>query len=245
LPKELRHLTLEQSLGTKPFTRKEIKYLLDVRRMIMIMVENIGNSRAYILVSKTDRTVGVLVESETFFVTVFEENDGNKIVIDNQGSGEEWGKVALTNALDGRLDTKIIEETFIPVVDNPSTDNDYANLILLDLRSIFLILKYRFEAVNQEKADILARKYTQYVLDTVMNDMSGTDPEGPIMYGLYSLLQYLMCNALILDVNVNFQEYYGEHRLNDSKVNDMIVNQCNELYDILSNIISGMTSFYY
>lgn len=215
--------------GTKPFTKSEAKWIIDVRRMLSIMYEWNGTSKNQILISKTVRSYPILIESDVFDV-IFEENN---IDMDHYGSGDEYNKLTIADVLTGRLDSGIVKEAYFPEIYLYDGDNNefVPNVILLDVRSIFLILRKRFEIIVPLENVELARKYTQVILDNIVDDFQG--------HRIFSLLEYLMCNVLLFDVDINAKEYIRNYENDDISMQEVIA-KCTKLYKILSSVVNGM-----
>ena len=254
LPKEIRYLALDQSVAMKPFTKEEIRWILNVRRTLAIMWSKEGVAQIRMFTSKIDKKAKVLTETEIFDIDV--EKDGSKAFFGQFGRGEEIIKNRVVEDLTGRLDTQIMRDSEYEVLGTEygvlGTDGEeeefdvYADIIILDIRSIFLILRERFELVSPERAIETARKYTINILNTIVDDL-GLCPNANFfakkftMQGtkMFVLMGYLMCNATLFDMDIIVESYNGRRRIDD-EILTRVSNVCTDLYERIILVIKNM-----
>jgi hypothetical protein len=76
---------------------------------------------------------------------------------------------------------------------------------------MFIVIRERFKIISPDTAIKLARKYTQNLLDIIVNDIQDKR--------IFSLLMYLISNATILDLNTDTLVYQNPcvKKLNDTE----------------------------
>jgi hypothetical protein len=230
-----REYTIEdriQDAGTKPFIKEEIEWLLNIRKTLAIMFGYAGNCDIKILVSRFNRDSTYLIETLSIG-TYISDNKANISSEDTKFDGrEEIDKTSIRSDLIGRYDTQIIKSSNTIVSYDEEAEVDiYADVVILDLRSIFIILKRRFSLIMPTEAINLARKYTMIILNTIMDDMNGV--------GLYALAMYLVTNAIMFDMDVNIDDYVGEYSTKNKTLNEF-KDICLDLYNDISLVINNM-----
>jgi hypothetical protein len=228
-----RDLTIQERIidaGTKPFLKSEIEYLLNVRRSMLIMYENNGDSRIYILLPVWNR-ISHNVPYQGILSTWIDD-DSVRLLLHRNKEATILNDEIVKDLLN-RFDSNIIKDTChnINIVDIVLYDKFQANIILTDLRSMFIILRERFKITSPNDAIKLARKYTQNAFNNIVNDFQGSR--------IFSLIMYLTSNAMLLDLDIDSLTYLFPFtkKLNDT---EEIVKKCTELYEIISDIISNM-----
>jgi hypothetical protein len=230
-----REYTIEDRIydaGTKPFSREEIDWLLNIRKTLAIMFEYNGDCDIKILISKFNKNDDILIHTTS--IKTYISNEGvNTYFTDIRFDGrEEIDKKDIRSELIGRYDTQIIKTSdTIVSYDDEGGFELYANVIILDLRSIFVILKRRFNLVMPNEAINLARKYTTLIFNTIMDDIEGRK--------LYSLMGYLVTNAIMFDMDIDINDYIGEFSTEEKALNEY-KHACLNLYKDISLVINSM-----
>ena len=227
LTKQHRELTLEdriQDAGTKPFSESELKWFINVRRILAIMFESEKDSIIMYFHSILDKKWGVVTRTGRYRIEIT-----NQAKLTLGLGSREFEKSKIIQFLTGRFDSQTVRDIKLNKFERLPSLN--FNVVILDLRSIFIILKHRFEIIVPHNSLVLARKYTQLALDNIVDDFQGVK--------LFSLHQYLICNALMLDVDIDTGKYPGAYEIDDNILQE-ITNKCAEIYEILTFLISNM-----
>jgi hypothetical protein len=231
-PEQHREYAIEdqvEDVGTKSFNEEEINWLLNIRKTIAIMYEYNGISDIGTLVSKFNSNY--LTETTMMYTYVW--NDGAKISLQNikfKDGNEEIKKKAIRNNLVGRYDTQIIRRSKNIISYRAKDHEIFADVIIPDLRSIYILLKRRFNLITDESIN-LARKYTMIILNRIMDDMQGTR--------IYALIAYLLTNAIMFDMDININDYVGNFSKEEKTLNEF-KNSCIDLYNDISLVVNNM-----
>jgi len=141
--------------------------------------------------------------------------------------------------LDGRLDTNIIKISKDEYVD---TKGLKANIVLLDLHSIWLILYERFNTLNSVDSAHKASRATQRILDNIVNHYAPYIISESKEFNDLSpaLLVYLATSADILGL-IEFKDYVNSAILGiDDEYLKTVACKCRKLYHLIRNTLTTM-----
>ena len=141
----------------------------------------------------------------------------------------------LVEILDGRFDSEIVIPSYITIdsLDMPCVDDTMADIIFLDIKSMYYILKQRFAQFVPDKCGKLAKQYTMQFLDGIVNKYQCTK--------ISFLLMYMSINLYILgkhDLHRQICEFIYEEGADSTecfsiiKINSEYLQSLSELYNI-------------
>lgn len=241
LPKELRHLTIEQSIGTKPLNLEEIEWRFNQlnpeeyggtdRRTSSIAIFG-GNG------IHAQMTEYYKVDNYSDYPMLYEGK--SILLIYNYGyiyygigeSGLTEDPENLYSRLRGRLDSDIIRKQPGYIIDGRLLE---ANVILLDLKSIFIILMERFEKAIGLNSGMKAAKATKQILDNIVDDYQNDK--------LPALLVYLALNAEMLGLAKSEDYIIREQnkvKITKEYLDTTMTEKCGELYEMINNLFVNM-----
>jgi hypothetical protein len=157
-----------------------------------IMYEKNGYSLSYILSPLLVKSNNIILNAQP--LSFYPSAGDIKIMLQNLVENNGIDREDIIDELAGRFDTNIIKSTDISV-GSDNTEEIYADIVLTDLRSMFIVLRERFTIVVPHNAIKLARQYTQKTLDNIVDDMQNER--------IFVLLVYLIINAVLLDIYIN------------------------------------------
>lgn len=254
ITKKYAQITLDDRITdacNKPFSKDEIEWLLHKNDKILIFFELDYYMEMYTFAKIDDelwKIIDVLVSqysNELFSYYHFRINFPEEMELLRLPIRKEY----LVDKLVNRFDTKIIKETRgldkieDYIIDSILVYMDYediffpvrlADIVLLDIRSIYFIFKERFEIIGINNPEQLARECAQRVLNNILNDMQD--------YKMPALLGYLVKNVSLLSGESNLLSKYlhfntiepTEEYLQD------VTYKCSMLYQILTDYISDI-----
>jgi hypothetical protein len=229
-----------KTAGSSPFTQEEVEWLINVRREIIVCV--VYETNAYLILASMDskrknNIVGMReLNVEISTASVWYDTS----IRPTFTVGRISPVIAIRDSLIGSRDTKV-----------DKTDNNYfiitdeENFVLTDVRSIFLILRKRFMIVlsdglkaNQninDESTKLSREWTKNIFNVIVDDLW--------QQNLYTLLPYLIFNAITLELDVNMDDYITTWDQTLIINNEWIFkteSQCKKLYIQISDYIGQM-----
>ena len=224
--------------GTKPFSKSELEWLSEVRRLLLFFAEHDGSLVAtiYLILIGGQSLIG----TDSYAVSY---NKTNSTIIYEESEPLDFTGIELEQYLTGRFDSQILVPSLIEIF-VPAENRTYKpNLILTDLKSVFLILFRRFSVVISNHENIeedkknniirLARTWTQKYLNNVVDDHQG--------YKLPALLAYLLLNSAMFDLDYNVENYLSGSKIMTPEYVEELEHICSQLYQRLSRIIQSFT----
>lgn len=170
IPVELKSLILEESIGTRPFSYKEIEWILETFNRIQIFYFKNDEflPASQMCCYKSHKNNKELWELDNIKVFTAPHRFGIE-----SASQKLYTHDIFIDQLTDRFDSGIIRNVNIEVKDIMLSTYYLreADIIIPDLITLYNILKRRFNAIipdNPIKSSKLARKYTQYYLDNLM-----------------------------------------------------------------------------
>lgn len=240
LTKQHRDLITEDRIkdaGTKPFIKSEIEYLMEVRRSMGIIYENDGYSISYIIVPLLNKSRNLYIQTQRLSSKVLSGSGRytENIMVKYDDTNDEYSKNVIIYQLINRFDSKITKHAGF-IVNGLEGGIEVgieveANIVLTDIRSIFIVLRERFMNVASDTAINLARKYTKKAFNNIVNDMQHKK--------IFALLIYCITNAILLDLNVDLHKYMSPYIWESTDTKD-ITERCNVLHSILTDVINNM-----
>ena len=220
-----------EDAGTKPFSKSELEWLFEVRRLLLFFAEHDGS----LVATMYSILIGGqgLIGTDSYAVSY---NKTNSIITYEEAEPLDFTEIDLIQYLTGRFGSQILAPSSIEIL-VPAENRTYKpNLILTDLKSVFLILFRRFNIVIPNAEDdviTLARKWTQEYLNNVVDDHQG--------YKLPALLAYLLLNSAMFDLDYNVENYLSGSKIVTSEYIKELENICKELYQRLVRITQSFT----
>jgi len=154
-------------------------------------------------------------------------------------TGFDSSKESLYSKLVGRLDSEIVIISEGDIID---ANLPRANIILLDIRSMFWILNKRFNDINATNPSFKAANVVRQILDKFMDDY-GTAINNELESNsdkLPALLIYLAVNAEMLGL-VRLEDYILTDEVKiTKKYLENITDKCDELYRLINNVLVNM-----
>ena len=138
--------------GTKPFIKDEVEWLTQIRRNIMVFAgykESEISIKIY-ATSFSNHSSFAITDSVMMVI----KNDIPRYNAYAPGGYSAFYRNYIVKALTNRIDSGIIS----PEIVDSLTGLDSVDTYLTDLRSVFLILRRRFQIINEDMAVELARK---------------------------------------------------------------------------------------
>ena len=219
--------------GTKSFTKTEVEWLSTVHNTLLLFYGYISSAYIYRIATPI-----IILEPADSFIQLDRldiEADGNRIIVGAPKLTPSFSNISdIVPDLIGRFDSTIFRSSYVTVYLNGQESD--ADVVLIDVRSIFLILQRRFKSVFTERATILAREWTQKALDNIVDDY-------PYMK-MVALLGYLIFNTSVLGLNIDRNHYFtgvktkGTIEVYEEHLED-IQKSCTILYEMISTAIAG------
>lgn len=151
--------------GNKPFSPEEVQWILHEDVPICVFYGRDRNLVAIELSKPFDKN-GKILRTEIIRNHVVYSWRDNSVRYDLGRNGyEEETSIDFNSPMHeqlvGRLDSSIIKV---------APDTDEHDIVLVDIRTLYRIFRRRFDIVAPTRSIELARKYTQQVLDNIIDD---------------------------------------------------------------------------
>ena len=220
-----------EDAGTFSFIESEVEWLLDVRREILILTEYKNIAYTDNIIPFLSTGIGNMKDAGGHY---FSSKDGKvgfrERLLIRGGRHEEDVVKWITGCIDTRCTKSPDVMRRIEHDDNPRLSDDETCMVLLDIRSIFLILKKRFSDIAPERMKDLTRSYTRKTLDRIMKHCK-----------VISFYAYLLTNAEVLELepcwalynNIDGQDIY-------LALIYIIKKESLKLYNMISEAIASM-----
>lgn len=214
-----------------PISSKEIEWLLSFKREILLFGGDESKAVVDIYAKSLDITDNIMKSNEKIFVEYDDQSEYKFINQDAYALIEHFA-----DEFGGILDAESIlySETSIYVIVDEIDTYIPVNTMLIDLKSIFLIFKRRYNIIGQINAVQEARIRTLKILDNIVDTYQGKS--------MISLLLYLTYNCVMLEVE-EFKILDYIH-LDEKDINyeylDNVMNKCKALYQILIECINNI-----
>jgi len=252
LPKELKHLIIEESLSTKPFTEEDIDQLLgqiNTNEMAVFY----GNDKYCKMIGYT-RSLNEQSSASNIYWLSFLIN--HQLMYERSPYPISLSKEDITKYLIDRIDFTIIKtldsESVSTEFDIDYTNDELdelettylkANIILLDIKSMYSVLLNRFNTAGVISSKEKAVTAIQRFLDNMIDYYAPLDDDKKIISHnpkIFSLLVYLAISAELLGL-IKANDYVGftsRGIINDGHFQS-VTNRCIKLYDIIHNMFDS------
>jgi len=222
--------------GTSPFVKREIEWLMSVKRNMAILCERDGDARCYQLYNSMMKYNDVTTVCDILVAGGGQHGRNRSRVYGvSQLEDVEYIYISRSDLVDdltnrfGSDITKIVISEQLIVGYNPQNRRKHmTNVIILDIHGVFKILKNRFQIMEVSDSTVLARKYTQLFLNSIVDDFQGNR--------LSALMIYLLSNVSSMGREINVDDYIT----NELESEKYFTEKCKELYEIVTEEISDM-----
>lgn len=210
------------ALRTSPYLKEELQSLLTLRSNISITYSR--DRRCAVVryntwsLHKGNLNASMMIPSEEISIDYQNNNE-----VSCSGDCVDAWPVWIVASLEHRRETSVQDSR------HWITDDARANVVLLDIRSVFLLMKDRLLRVNDLGPAMLARRLTLAFLDEVVFHFQGRE---------LSLALYLLGSAANLELEI--PEIAVKTSTRDEKM-DAARATCSEYYTLLRKVVNAMT----